>query len=83
MSVCIQQDKYKKNQFWTYCATIDSNSSFSSFTLKQWKFIKTIKLWKNRYRQRKILASLDQRVLDDIGITYRQALQESAKPFWK
>jgi len=36
-----------------------------------------------RYEQRRHLAELDERMLKDIGITPRQAEQESAKPFWR
>ncbi len=36
-----------------------------------------------RYRQRRALAQLDDRLLQDIGVTRRQALLESRKPFWR
>lgn len=36
-----------------------------------------------RAHQRRQLAELDARQLDDIGISREQALQESAKPFWR
>jgi uncharacterized protein YjiS (DUF1127 family) len=34
-------------------------------------------------RQREALSSLDDRLLEDIGVTRRQANAEAAKPFWK
>lgn len=36
-----------------------------------------------RRRQRRVLASLDDRLLADIGITRIDAAQEAAKPFWR
>lgn len=36
-----------------------------------------------RSRQREALSKLDDRLLDDIGVTRRQASAEAAKPFWK
>jgi uncharacterized protein YjiS (DUF1127 family) len=36
-----------------------------------------------RSRQREALSKLDDRLLDDIGVTRRQANAEAAKPFWK
>ena len=37
----------------------------------------------SRARQREALSSLDDRLLDDIGVTRQQANVEAAKPFWK
>ncbi len=34
------------------------------------------------YRQRRALAKLDARVLDDLGITREEADLESRRPFW-
>ncbi len=39
--------------------------------------------WADRARQRRLLASLDRRMLDDIGITPADVLRESDKPFWR
>jgi uncharacterized protein YjiS (DUF1127 family) len=36
-----------------------------------------------RSRQRQALAQLDDRLLEDIGVTRQQAIAEAAKPFWK
>jgi uncharacterized protein YjiS (DUF1127 family) len=36
-----------------------------------------------RSRQREALLTLDDHLLDDIGVTRRQANAEAAKPFWK
>ena len=37
----------------------------------------------SRHRQRRALAQLDDRLLQDIGVTRQQALRESRKPFWR
>lgn len=39
--------------------------------------------WYDRWLQRRALAELDDRMLRDIGVTRRQALRESRKPFWR
>jgi uncharacterized protein YjiS (DUF1127 family) len=39
--------------------------------------------WQQRARQRRQLAELDDRQLDDIGISRAEALCEAAKPFWR
>ncbi len=39
--------------------------------------------WIERSRQRHALAGLDNRLLDDVGITRSQAAREIAKPFWR
>jgi uncharacterized protein YjiS (DUF1127 family) len=43
----------------------------------------TIWLWLHRGRSRRILATLDDRELSDVGLTRAQARRESAKPFWR
>ena len=39
--------------------------------------------WQRRADDRAALASLDDRMLDDIGVTRAEAWGESHKPFWK
>src|SRR4029453_7920940 len=39
-------------------------------------------VWAMRRRTRRTLGELDDRQLADVGLTRRQALLESAKPFW-
>jgi uncharacterized protein YjiS (DUF1127 family) len=39
--------------------------------------------WSDRARQRRMLAELDDRLLEDAGITRRQVAQEIRKPFWR
>ena len=36
-----------------------------------------------RSRQREVLSRLDDRLLQDIGVTRQRANAEAAKPFWK
>lgn len=36
-----------------------------------------------RWRERRILEALDERMLHDIGISRSQALAEARKPFWR
>lgn len=39
--------------------------------------------WIERVRQRRALATLDDYMLRDIGITRVEAVRECAKPFWR
>ncbi len=45
--------------------------------------LRLIALWRERAQQRQALASLDERLLRDIGITRSQAALECNKPFWR
>ena len=40
-------------------------------------------LWRQRSRQRRALAQLDDRALHDIGVTRHDLLREISKPFWR
>lgn len=44
--------------------------------------ISTVALWVERGRGRRVLATLDDDRLRDIGISRAEASRESAKPFW-
>lgn len=39
--------------------------------------------WRERMRQRRALARLDERLLRDVGITRVDAMAEANKPFWR
>jgi len=39
--------------------------------------------WQDRATQRSHLATLDERLLRDMGLSQTQALEEIAKPFWR
>jgi uncharacterized protein YjiS (DUF1127 family) len=43
----------------------------------------TIRGWARRIKQRRALADLDDRLLEDVGITRSAAAVEANKPFWK
>ena len=46
---------------------------------------RTISLWLDRMRRRRMLENLAERnnyLLADVGLTREQALREAAKPFW-
>ncbi len=47
------------------------------------KVLKVVGPWMDRSRQRRALASLDDRLLKDIGITRSQAEREIGKSFWR
>lgn len=44
--------------------------------------VDTLETWAARAEQRRQLATLDARMLRDIGRSESDALRESAKPFW-
>jgi uncharacterized protein YjiS (DUF1127 family) len=63
-------------------------AGFSARPATPWRDIargtlRLIALWHERGRQRQALASLDERLLRDIGITRSQAARECNKPFWR
>ena len=76
MSICIEQNY--QNNFSQSLSTCESESQFSVYQLT-----KQLNLWMSRSRQRKQLAGLDNRMLEDIGLTQEQVLKEINKPFWK
>ncbi len=45
--------------------------------------LETLVTWQERDRQRRHLASLDDRMLRDIGISRADAEHEAAIPFWR
>jgi uncharacterized protein YjiS (DUF1127 family) len=45
--------------------------------------LRLVALWRERARQRRALASLDDRMLRDVGITRYDAEHECSKPFWR
>jgi uncharacterized protein YjiS (DUF1127 family) len=40
-------------------------------------------IWFERRQQRRALAEMDDRLLDDLGLRRDQVRSEAAKPFWK
>lgn len=47
---------------------------------RAWAVVKT---WRNRAVSRSHLAQLDDRMLDDIGLSRKDAKRIAGKPFWK
>ena len=47
------------------------------------KTLETLRTWKERADQRRQLVTLDQRMLQDIGITRSEAIQEFPKSVWE
>lgn len=47
------------------------------------RFRRWCALCSTRSRQREALSTLEDRLLEDIGVTRQQANAEAAKPFWK
>ncbi|MBF0288404.1 MAG: DUF1127 domain-containing protein [SAR324 cluster bacterium] len=47
------------------------------------QMMKTILTWEERNRQRKVLSTLSDYELRDIGISRTNAIVEANKPFWK
>lgn len=43
----------------------------------------TLESWHQRSRQRTALAALDDRLLDDVGLSRDDAAREVCKPFWQ
>lgn len=43
----------------------------------------TLNTWYVRWQERRELAALDQRALDDIGLSRGDVLTEISKPFWR
>ena len=76
MSVYIEQNHYK-----------NCSQGLSIFEKEpKFKFrhvLKVVRFWMDRSRQRKHLATLDDRLLKDIGYSRSQVQKEISKPFWK
>jgi len=58
-----------------------SPAQTSQHILSNWSH--AIEIWLNRRRGRQELSSLDDRLLDDIGISREDALWKARKPFWR
>jgi uncharacterized protein YjiS (DUF1127 family) len=43
----------------------------------------TLRLWWQRYRQRRELAEWTERDLHDLGLSWSEMLAEADKPFWR
>lgn len=83
MSVCAEQNIFKNNHFSQGKVICDQSSQNVSKSMGKRDYLQQILLWGNRYRQRKVLATLDERMLADIGYSSKQVSDEITKPFWK
>ena len=85
MSVCIEHNNFKctKNHLTQNLSADNKATKFSLVGFPKLNIFVYIKVWNARYRQRKNLAKLDERMLADIGYTYIEACEEFKKPFWK
>ena len=90
MSVCVEQTNFKNNQYsqsFPACDVklqVQAKPRIEGLDQSTFNLIsKTLVIWLNRSRQRKSLAALDERMLEDIGYTRSQARIESNKSFWK
>jgi uncharacterized protein YjiS (DUF1127 family) len=47
------------------------------------EFARLLGVWRDRIRQRREIARLDDRMLADIGLSQVEASREANKPFWQ
>ncbi|MFQ5785876.1 MAG: DUF1127 domain-containing protein [Alphaproteobacteria bacterium] len=47
------------------------------------EFAEALHVWQERWRQRHRLLALDDRLLQDIGLSRSDAEEEARKPFWR
>lgn len=47
------------------------------------RWLATLRMWRDRARERRALATLDDHLLADIGVTRADADRECAQPFWR
>jgi uncharacterized protein YjiS (DUF1127 family) len=43
----------------------------------------TLRLWRERQQQRRLLATLSERDLHDVGLSWSDIAYEAEKPFWR
>jgi uncharacterized protein YjiS (DUF1127 family) len=48
-----------------------------------WRLVATLLGWQARADQRAALAALDDRMLEDVGLSRAEVTMELAKPFWR
>ena len=46
-------------------------------------FVEAMLAWQDRLRQRQVLATMDDRLLRDMGVTRAEVAAEAEKPFWR
>ena len=73
----------EQTKFFSDQSTPAGDHAATPFSYKLLRFGALISLWYRRTRQRKALAELDDRLLQDVNITSSQVLAETNKPFWR
>jgi uncharacterized protein YjiS (DUF1127 family) len=56
------------------------NTAIRDSVIAAWRLLAT---WRQRARQRRQLAELDERALRDLGLSHADAFREATKPFWR
>ena len=59
---------------------INNNSLLVKFA---YAALHVLYVWQDRAEQRRRLAVMDDRMLDDIGVNRGEAMREARKPFWR
>ncbi len=67
----------------TIPAPFQAGAIMSALATTTLRAICTVQVWRERTRQRQRLATLDDRMLKDIGINRLTARMEVTKPFWR
>jgi uncharacterized protein YjiS (DUF1127 family) len=49
----------------------------------QWGWIRTLEIWLVRRKGWQDLSQLDDRMLEDVGISREEVLWKAGKPFWR
>jgi uncharacterized protein YjiS (DUF1127 family) len=57
--------------------------SWRGLRIRLVRAVERVQLWQERAHERHALASLDDHILKDIGVTRSEVNAEAAKPFWK
>ena len=60
-----------------------SNSDRQTVWNLPFRVFATLRIWQQRYKDRRYLLTLDERLLKDIGRSYADVQQEAYKPFWQ
>lgn len=61
----------------------DAREALLSFRRATVSVFDTVFEWMDRRRQRRLLESLPEHLLQDIGVSRVDALREAGKPFWE
>ncbi|SCA57104.1 hypothetical protein MTBPR1_40127 [Candidatus Terasakiella magnetica] len=65
-----------------YCSVGTAHKVETRLVMMPKQVLQTLKLWMQRQRKRSDLARLDDRILEDIGLSRTDIEREIKKPFW-